>query len=207
MPPFEMLLVASHNKGKLRELEALLAPLGISIASAAQHHLPEPEETGDSFEANAALKAEHGCAYTGLAALADDSGLCVPALGGQPGIFSARWGGEAKDFGLAMQRVQDELSAKGITPEGAPAFFVCVLALARPNAPTQHFRGEIHGTLTFPPRGTLGFGYDPIFIPNHPDCPAGRTFAEIDPALKERISHRAEAFNAFIAFLNAPNSK
>lgn len=195
------LVVASHNQGKVRELQALLDPLGIRVYSATEMNLDEPEETGNSFEANAALKADAAALASGKAALADDSGLCVRALGDAPGIYSARWGGEAKDFTLAMQRVERELLAKGETAEGAAAYFVCVLALAIPDAPTQLFRGEVHGTLSFPPRGTTGFGYDPIFVPDHPDCPAGLTFAEIDPALKHRVSHRAQAFEKFLAAL------
>lgn len=195
------IVIASHNKGKVRELNALVEPLGITLYSATDMNLPEPEETGDTFEANAALKAEAAANACGKPSLADDSGLCVTALGGDPGIYSARWGGDAKDFNLAMEKVRTELTAKGEQPEGAAAYFVCVLALSAPDTNTQFFRGEVHGTLTFPPRGDRGFGYDPIFIPNHPDAPKGKSFAEIDPTLKARISHRAQAFEKFLAYL------
>ncbi len=202
MSKLHELVIASHNQGKVRELEALVASLGIQVYSATEMKLDEPEETGNSFEANAALKAEAAATACGKASLADDSGLCVTALDGDPGIYSARWGGEAKDFNLAMNKVKTALEAKGENPEGAAAYFVCVLALSIPNAKTQFFRGEVHGTLTFPPRGDRGFGYDPIFIPNHPEAPKGQSFAEIDPALKAKISHRAQTFEKFLAYLS-----
>jgi XTP/dITP diphosphohydrolase len=195
------LVIASHNAGKVRELEALVASLGVRVYSATEMILDEPEETGDTFEANAALKAEAAAAACGKASLADDSGLCVVALNDDPGIYSARWGGDAKDFNLAMDKVRAALEAKGEKPEGAAAYFVCVLALSIPDTPTQFFRGEVHGTLTFPARGKRGFGYDPIFVANHDACPKDQTFAEIDPELKARISHRAQAFEKFLAYL------
>jgi XTP/dITP diphosphohydrolase len=184
------LVVASHNKGKVREIEDLLAPLGFTIASA--EGLAEPEETGLTFEDNAVLKARAACEATGLAALADDSGLSVEALDGAPGIYSARWAGEAKDFAGAMARVERELDGR----DGG-AKFVCVLALARPGQDVQTFRGEVHGRLIFPPRGTKGFGYDPIFVADG----MTETFGEIDPALKHSISHRAKAFEKFVKSL------
>lgn len=199
--PFRELVLASHNDGKIRELRDLLAPLAITVLSAKDLALPEPEETGDSFEANAAIKAESAAQATGKTALADDSGLAIPALEGAPGIYSARWAGAAKDFTQAMERVHLELMESGTPPEGASAFFVCVLALAAPDKETQFFRGEIHGHLTFPPRGDKGFGYDPIFIPHHPQTPDQQTFAEIDPQLKHRISHRGTAFRLFLDYL------
>lgn len=188
----ETLIIASHNKGKISEIAELLAPLNISVSSASEHDLPEPEETGSTFEANAALKAEAACEATNLPCLADDSGLAVPALDGAPGIYSARWGGPEKDFNMAMKRVQSELEAKGESAEGAAAYFVCNLALALPGKATQHFEGQVHGTLTFPARGDKGFGYDPIFIAEGDSI----TFAEMDPAKKHAISHRAVAFRA-----------
>ena len=197
MQSFSSLLVASHNAGKAREIEALLAPLNISVTSAAALNLPEPEETGDTFEANAELKARAGAAAASMVALADDSGLVVPALDGAPGIYSARWAGATKDFGAAMARVERELRARGISPEGADAYFVCVLSLANPNGEVMTVRGEVHGTLTFPPRGERGFGYDPMFIPKGFD----QTFGEMKPTVKQKISHRSAAFHALIARL------
>src|SRR5580700_10834599 len=181
----DRLVIASHNPGKLVELADLLAPFGVAAVAAGALGLPEPEETGDSFEANAALKARAAAAGSGLPALADDSGLVVPALGGAPGIYSARWAGPAKDFRIAMERVQRELG-----DQDRNAAFVAVLALAWPDGPTELFRGEVEGSLTWPPRGNRGFGYDPIFIPQG----ATLTFGEIDPVEKHRISHRARAF-------------
>ena len=181
----ERLVIASHNPGKVREIEALLAPYGIATLGAGALGLPEPEETGTTFEANAELKARAAAEGSGLPALADDSGLVVPALGGAPGIYSARWAGPTKDFGLAMERVQRELGDKD-----RRAHFVAVLALAWSDSEVATFRGEVHGHLTWPPRGTRGFGYDPIFVPDGYD----ETFGEIDPDLKHGISHRARAF-------------
>lgn len=191
------LVLASHNQGKLREFEDLLRPLGIGIKSAAELDLPEPEETGSTFEANSALKAVAAAQATGLTSLADDSGICVTGLHNAPGIFSARWAGEKKDFAMAMQRVQDELRANGIDPQGAPAYFVCVLTLADKVGNLHHVRGEVHGTLTFPPRGDKGFGYDPIFVPHGHDV----TFGEMEPNTKHAMSHRARAFAALKDYL------
>lgn len=184
------LLLASHNKGKLAEIRDLLAPFGLDVISAAEKYSEEPEETGLTFEANAALKAIYGAKKTGLIALADDSGLSVEGLKGAPGIYSARWAGEAKDFSAAMQRVHDELKGKGINPQGAKASFICNLALAWPDGHVEHVEGEIKGTLTFPPRGAKGFGYDPIFVPEG----YKETFGEMDTGEKHRISHRGRAF-------------
>jgi XTP/dITP diphosphohydrolase len=182
----ERLVTASHNPGKVEEIAALLAPFGIEAVSAGALGLPEPEETGDTFEANAVLKATAAAEASGLPALADDSGLVVPALGGAPGIYSARWAGPAKDFGAAMARVHRELAARDRS-----AFFVAVLALAWPDGGIEWFRGEVAGHLVWPPRGELGFGYDPMFIP---DGGSAQTFGEMDPAEKHQISHRARAF-------------
>jgi XTP/dITP diphosphohydrolase len=188
--PGETLIIASHNPGKVEEITQLLAPFAIKTVAAAVLDLAEPEETGDSFEANAALKAEAAATASGRAALADDSGLVVPALGGMPGIYSARWAGPAKDFSLAMARVQRELGDRDRT-----AFFVAVLALARPGVSTALYRGEVAGRLVWPPRGSRGFGYDPIFVPAD-----GRlTFGEMEPFEKHRISHRARAFAKLVA--------
>jgi XTP/dITP diphosphohydrolase len=181
----DRLIIASHNPGKVEEIAALLAPFAVETIAAGSLGIPEPQETGDSFEANAALKARAAAAASELPALADDSGLVVPALGGAPGIYSARWAGPAKDFRVAMERVHRELGDKDRN-----ASFVAVLALAWPDGPTELFRGEVKGSLTWPPRGDRGFGYDPIFIPQR----ATLTFGEIDPVEKHRISHRARAF-------------
>lgn len=191
------LIVASHNEGKVREIRALLAPLGFAVMSAAEQNLAEPEETGDSFEANAELKARAAAHASGLLSLSDDSGLAVPALGGAPGIYSARWAGETKDFSLAMARVERELREKGVEPNGTPAYFVCCLSLAHADGRITTLRGEVHGKLTFPPRGTHGFGYDPMFMAEG----YTQTFGEIDPDEKHRISHRAQAFAQLLAHL------
>ena len=179
------LVIASRNPGKVEEIAALLAPFAVETIAAGSLGISEPEETGDSFEANAALKARAAVEASGLPALADDSGLVVPALGGAPGICSARWAGPARDFRVAMERVHRELGDKNRS-----AKFVAVLALAWPGGNTQLFRGEVEGSLTWPPRGDRGFGYDPIFIP----IGGNLTFGEIDPEEKHRISHRARAF-------------
>ncbi|MFM9889735.1 MAG: RdgB/HAM1 family non-canonical purine NTP pyrophosphatase [Rickettsiales bacterium] len=191
------LLIASHNPGKVREIQELLAPLHFKVVSATELNLPEPEETGHTFEANAALKALACADGANLLALADDSGLVVPALDGEPGIYSARWAGPTKDFHAAMLRIATELHARGIEPNGTTAYFVCVLALAQPDGTLQHVRGEVHGTLTFPPRGVHGFGYDPIFVADG----YAETFGEMDPKQKHAISHRAHAFAQLVALL------
>jgi XTP/dITP diphosphohydrolase len=186
----ERLLIASHNPGKVREIAALLAPLHIATVGAAELGLPEPDETGDTFEANAALKAEAGAKASGLVALSDDSGLVVPAINGDPGIYSARWAGPTRDFNFAMGRVQGALG-----DGDRAAHFVAVLALAWPDGKTEMFRGEVYGQLTWPPRGDKGFGYDPMFIPDGYDI----TLGEMDPDEKYRISHRARAFEKLVA--------
>jgi XTP/dITP diphosphohydrolase len=181
----DRLVVASHNQGKVEEISALLAPLAIGTVSAGALGLAEPEETGDSFEANAALKARAAADASGLPAIADDSGLAVPALGGSPGIYSARWAGPAKDFRSAMQHVHRELGDRDRSAQ-----FVAVLALAWPDGDLELFRGEVAGKLVWPPRGERGFGYDPMFVPEG----GVATFGELEPAQKHRISHRACAF-------------
>ncbi|MEI9928273.1 MAG: RdgB/HAM1 family non-canonical purine NTP pyrophosphatase [Sphingomonas sp.] len=188
------LVIASHNPGKVREIEALLGPHGIEPVSAADLGLPEPDETGTTFVANAELKALQAADLSGLPALADDSGLCVEALNLDPGIFSARWAGEAKDFGQAMQRVEDRLAA--LPPETArAAHFICALALAWPDGHVEWFEGRVDGTLVWPPRGENGFGYDPMFVPLGHD----RTFGEMAPAAKQPLTHRAAAFRQLAA--------
>jgi len=189
------LVVASHNPGKVREIKELLAPFGIVTKGAAELGLPEPEETETTFAGNAALKARAAANASGLAALADDSGLAVTALGGAPGIYSARWAGEAKDFSFAMRRVERELTEKHA--KDLSAKFVCALALAEQGADPEIFEGEVHGHLVFPPRGARGFGYDPIFVADG----MSETFGEIDPAQKHAMSHRARAFAKLVAAL------
>jgi XTP/dITP diphosphohydrolase len=189
------LVVASHNPGKVREIGALLAPLGIEAVSAGSLGLPEPEETEATFAGNAALKARAAAGASALPALADDSGLEVTALGGAPGVFSARWAGPGKDFALAMERVQDELVARNATDFSAR--FVCALALAEPDGRTQVFVGEALGRIVWPPRGDKGFGYDPIFQPHGHT----RTFGEMSHDEKLPLTHRARAFEKLIAAL------
>jgi XTP/dITP diphosphohydrolase len=194
------LVVATHNAGKLREIRELLAPFGIECLGAAELDLPEPEETGNTFVDNAELKAREAADLSGLPALSDDSGLSVDALHGMPGIFSARWAEDEagnRDFGRAMERVTREVEAAG-PDAGHDAHFVCALSLAWPDGRIESFEGKVHGTLTWPPRGERGFGYDPIFVANG----MSQTFAEIDPAEKHAISHRAEAFKKLVAWLN-----
>jgi XTP/dITP diphosphohydrolase len=182
----DRLVIASHNPGKVAEIAELIAPFGIGAVSAGALGLPEPEETGDSFEANAALKARASAAASGLPALADDSGLVVPALGGAPGIYSARWAGPGKDFSIAMERVRRELGDRNRS-----AYFVAVLALAWPDGAIELFRGEVAGRLVWPPRGANGFGYDPMFLP---EGGGTHTFGEMDATWKHGVSHRARAF-------------
>ena len=187
-----VLVVASHNPGKVREIKALLGPHGIEPLSAADLGLAEPEETGSTFIANAELKARAAADAGHHPALADDSGLWVDALGGDPGIYSARWAGPSKDFRIAMARIEKELREKNATD--FTARFVCALSIALPHGELKSFEGEVHGKLTFPPRGLTGFGYDPIFIPDGWD----QTFGEIDPQVKNAMSHRAKAFEKLL---------
>jgi XTP/dITP diphosphohydrolase len=199
------LVIASHNEGKVREIRALLSPYGIEPVSAASLNLPEPPETGTSFAENALLKAVAACTRSGIRALSDDSGLCVDALDGAPGVYTADWAetvpGESasRDWMLAMRKVEDRLQALA---SGAPggdisrrAHFVCTLALAWPNGDTMVFAGRVDGTLVWPPRGSRGFGYDPVFVPDG----YVETFGELDPVIKHRIGHRADAFNKLVA--------
>jgi XTP/dITP diphosphohydrolase len=184
----DRIVVASHNEGKMRELAELLAPFGIACVAAGSLGLSEPEETGETFAENAELKAVAAAKASGMVAIADDSGLEVAALHGAPGIHAARWGGPNRDFGLAMARVNREIDA--ISAADARANFTCALALALPDGTAQVFEGRVFGTLTWPPRGTRGFGYDPIFVPDG----YTETFGEMEPALKNRLSHRMRAF-------------
>ena len=186
-------VIATHNPGKLREIAELLAPHGIETLSAAALGLPEPEETGDSFAENAAIKGLAAARGAGLPALADDSGLVVPALGGRPGIHSARWAGPDKDFGQAMARVERDLAGQ----RDRRAHFVCALCLAWPDGHSRIFEGRVDGTLVWPPRGTRGFGYDPIFRSEG----QALTFGEMEPAKKHAMSHRARAFAKLVDWL------
>lgn len=189
------LVVASHNPGKVREIDDLLRPFGVEAASAGALGLPEPEETGTTYIANAELKARAAATATGLVALADDSGLGVEILGGDPGIYSARWAGPDKDFTLAMRKVRDAIEAKPDgRVEGAPAAFFAALTLAWPDGHCESFLGRVDGRLTWPPRGERGFGYDPMFVPDGHDI----TFGEMEPARKHDMSHRARAFRQLI---------
>jgi len=188
------LVVASHNSGKVREIAALLGPLGLEPVSAGELGLPEPEETETTFTGNAALKARAAALASGLPALADDSGLEVFAINGDPGVYSARWAGPEKDFRAAMKRVWDELSATGAGPD---ARFVCALALALPDGSVETFEGEARGSIVWPPRGEKGFGYDPIFEPEG----LSRTYGEMTHEEKLPLTHRARAFEMLVASL------
>ena len=181
------IVAATHNPGKLPEIAALLGG-NYEIVTAGQLNLPEPDETETTFAGNAMLKARHAARLSGEVCLADDSGLSVAALDGAPGIFSARWAGPGKDFAVAMKKVEDRLEEVGATDRRA--WFTSALAVAWPDGPCVVVEGEVHGTLTFPPRGDRGFGYDPIFVPDGHD----RTFGEMEPAAKDAMSHRARAF-------------
>ena len=197
MPPITRLVIATHNAGKLREMGELLAPYGIDTVSAGDLGLPEPEETGTTFVANALIKAEAAAAAADLPALADDSGLCVDGLGGDPGIYSARWAGPTKDFSAAMARISALLDEKGIATGERRGHFVAALALVWPDGTRETVEGKVFGRIV-PPRGTLGFGYDPLFLPDGHD----RTFGEMSSEEKHGIpadgstalSHRARAF-------------
>jgi XTP/dITP diphosphohydrolase len=190
------LVVASHNAGKLREIADLLRPFGVETVSAGDLGLPEPEETETTFEGNARLKAHASARASGLPALSDDSGLAVEALGGEPGIYSARWAEtpQGRDFGHAMRVVWDKLEASG-APEPRRAAFICALTLAWPDGHDGTFLGTCAGRLVWPPRGDRGFGYDPMFIPEGHDI----TFGEMEPDRKHAMSHRAAAFRQLVA--------
>ena len=185
------LVLATHNQGKVREINDLLAPFNVDVVSAGALGLPEPDETETTFIGNAKLKALAAATASGWPALADDSGLSVTALDGAPGIYSARWAGPTKDFNIAMTSVEKKLDGQA----DRSAKFVCALSLCWPDGHCESFEGEVHGTLVFPARGTKGFGYDPIFVPTGFDT----TFAEMDPQAKHAMSHRAHAFKQLVA--------
>lgn len=195
------LVIASHNEGKVREIADLLNDFGVEVVSAGDLGLAEPEETGAAFTENALLKAHAAARGANLPALADDSGLAVHALGGAPGIHSARWAETPHgcDFAVAMERVEKELG----NARDRSAHFVCVLALAWPDGHAECFEGRVDGALVWPPRGDRGFGYDPVFLPDGYEI----TFAEMEPAAKHAISHRADAFRQLVdACFTEPSS-
>jgi XTP/dITP diphosphohydrolase len=195
-------VIATHNHGKLVEMRDLLAPFGLEAVSAAELALPEPEETGLTFAENAAIKACAAAKATGLPAFADDSGICIEALGGEPGIYSARWAGPDKDFDRAMRHIEELLQSKGaLRPDQRKAWFVSALTVAWPDGHLAEVEGRVDGTLVWPPRGPAGFGYDPMFLPEGET----RTFGEMSreekhglPPLGRGLSHRARAFLALV---------
>jgi XTP/dITP diphosphohydrolase len=191
-------VLATHNPGKLKEMRELLAPHGVEVVSAGELKLPEPEENGTTFEANARIKAEAAARGAKLPAFADDSGLAVDALGGEPGIHSARWAGPSKDFSRAMRVIEEKLAAAGATaPAQRKAAFISVLCVAWPDGETVSFEGRVDGTLIWPPRGSAGFGYDPMFLPDGKSKTFGEMTAEEKHGLPphgEGLSHRARAF-------------
>ena len=189
------IVVATHNQGKLAEFAELLKPHGVTAVSAGELGLPEPAETGTTFAANARIKALAAMRASGLIALSDDSGLCVDALGGEPGVYTADWAGPKRDWNLAMGRVQDKLVDKGaLTTDQRCASFVCTLCVMWPDGEELIYEGRAPGHLVWPPRGQRGHGYDPMFVPNDET----QTFAELDPATKNRISHRARALEKLV---------
>lgn len=192
---FDKIILATHNQGKIAEMGEMLKPLGIAVSSAAELNLPDVEETGTTFEENAKLKAEQLSALSGLPCLADDSGLCVDALNGRPGVYSARYAPN-RDFDKGMQMLLDELAATRDTER--KAHFSCVMAFARPDEKTQVFEGRVDGKIAQAKKGNGGFGYDPIFVPDEGD---GRSFAEFDGAEKNKISHRGRALRKFLEYL------
>ena len=187
------IVLASHNPGKVKEIRELLAPFAVEVVSAADLNLPEPDETEDSYTGNAILKARAAALASGLPALSDDSGFELMAINKDPGIYSARWAGPQKDFGLAMEKVNAAFQASGSTDRHCR--FVCALSLVWPDGHDETVEGIIDGEFVWPPRGNRGFGYDPVFQLNGQDQTFGdQSFGEIDPALKDRVSHRARAF-------------
>jgi len=185
------LIIASHNQGKVSEIKELLSRYEVDVSSSEDFGMKEPEENGDSFEENALIKASETANFCGQIALSDDSGLCVDDLDGDPGIFSARWAGPKKDFLKASKDIEKKLIEIGSS--NYSAYFICVLAVCWPDGESRIFKGKINGNLNFPPKGNLGFGYDPIFIPRNYDI----TFGEMDPIIKHKISHRSVAFDLF----------
>ena len=191
----QRIVIATHNKGKLAEFADLLQPHGVTAVSAGELGLAEPEETETTFTGNARIKALAAMEASGLIALADDSGLCVDALGGDPGVYTANWAGPSRDWNLAMGVVQERLVKKGAgIPDQRRASFMCTLCVIWPDGAERIYEGRAPGHLVWPPRGQLGHGYDPMFVPDGET----QTFAELDPALKNRISHRAKALEQLV---------
>ena len=195
----QKLVIASHNSGKVREIGELLAPFQVDVISAGELDLPEPVEDGLTFIANAEIKALAAATAANLPALADDSGLCVHALNGEPGVYSARWAGPDKDFQMAMQKIEDALGQA--KTDDRSAHFACALTLAWPDGHTESFEGQVQGTMAWPPSGEKGFGYDPTFMPEGFDT----TFAQMEPAQKHAMSHRANAFKQLVAACFEPS--
>ena len=187
------IVIASHNKGKVKEIKVLLKPLKIEVLSAGDFNLEEPIEDGLSFEKNALIKSSYVSKNTGIPSLSDDSGICFSDLNNEPGVYSARWGGEGKNFNLAMSKIN--ASIRKVENPSYDCFFVCALSLSWPNGNNVTVSGKIDGKFSWPPKGNFGFGYDPIFKPLGYDV----TFAEMDPKFKHSISHRALAFNKLIS--------
>lgn len=191
----ERIVIATHNKGKLEEFRALLKPHGVEVVSAGDLGLAEPAETETSFAGNARIKAQAAMRASGRVAIADDSGLCVEALDGAPGVYTADWAGPDRDWNLAMRLVEEKLQARhATTPEKRRAYFACTLCVAWPDGGERIYEGLAQGTLAWPPRGQLGHGYDPMFVPDGET----RTFAELSPGEKNRISHRAQALDKLV---------
>ena len=189
------IVIATHNKGKLEEFRALLKPYGVDVVSAGELGLAEPAETETTFAGNARIKALSAMKASGLIAVSDDSGLCVEALGGEPGVYTADWAGPDRDWNRAMRLVEEKLQAKGaMTPDKRRAYFSCTLCVAWPDGEERIYEGRAEGTLAWPPRGVLGHGYDPMFVPNG----ESRTFAELAPEEKNMISHRAKALEKLV---------
>ncbi len=183
------LVLASHNKGKIVELEEMLRPYNINVTGGPDFNLEEPEENGLTFIENSQIKSFYFASHTQKIALADDSGLVIPALDGQPGIYSARWAGEDKDFTVAFERIKKEFEERDVQMEGQEAYFVCAISVTWPDGYNSCFEGRVYGTLVAEPRGEKGFGYDPIFVPDG----ESKTFAELDASIKSSMSHRAKA--------------
>jgi XTP/dITP diphosphohydrolase len=198
----QTILIATHNKGKLAEFAQMLAPYGVTAKSAGELGLPEPAETENTFRGNARIKAESACKASGLITISDDSGLCVDALNGEPGVYTADWAGPSRDWAQAMRLVEEKLqAAKASTPDQRGAQFKCTLCVMWPDGETRYYEGVAPGHLTWPPRGPYGHGYDPMFVPAAQDAPGEKTFAELAPDAKNKISHRALALEKLLADL------
>ncbi len=197
----QKILIATHNKGKLEEFREIFAPHGVDVTSAGEMNLGEPEETEDSFIGNARIKAKAAVEATGLITIADDSGLCVDALGGAPGVYTADWAGPSRDWMQAMRLVEEKLQAKGaVTPDQRTASFNCTLLVLWPDGEERIYVGKAPGHLSWPPRGAFGHGYDPIFVPEW----QSKTFSELSHEDKNKISHRGRALELLMKDLFSP---